>query len=133
MFRDLANAITEEAFQEYMRQIHILNPAAGKYLQSIDPNIYAMWPIYQNNIQLLNVLTSNDAEQEMMRFKRRNIRNAKSPLHFFMLVVELWKDLIEKCLHTTKIIKRRNHFLTPYAIELLQERIAYANLFKVLF
>ncbi len=82
-------------------------------------------------MRLLLTLTSNDAEQEFMRFRRRKIRNAKTPLVFFERVVDLWKKLLSEAQETTAKIKNSHLFLTPFAIEEIRKRIILSKKYSV--
>ena len=103
-----------------MTHIERINPPAAVKLRKIDPKLYASYPAYENKWELLGQTTSNDAEQEMMRFKRENIRSAKSPLEFFQAVVVLWQRLVAEAVFTTQTCLETRQMSTPYAITTLK-------------
>jgi hypothetical protein len=130
-FRDIANATTKDSFQNGLDYLSQLNPEAAKYLSRIPPELYAMYPIHENPVQLLMTTTSNDAEQEFMRMKRKKIRDSETPLEFFMRVVDFWDEFLAECLKTTREIKSKNLFITPYATNQLREKMELSKLFTI--
>lgn len=123
LLRDAANAKTLEAYSNVTTVMEEINPAAAQKFKAIDPATFAMYTAYESKMQLLLMTTSNDAEQEFMRFKRRKIRNSKTPLQFFEGVLNLWVDLLNDAKFTSAQLVATDSFLTSYAKEQIGLRV----------
>lgn len=115
-------AVRQADCERIMKDLSDLNPFAAKKLKEIPSSQWAMWTMYDQNIQLLNTSTSNDVEQEMFRFTREQIRSAL-PCHFFKNVADLWKRLLEEATKTTNTLLQTKQSITPYAHAELARRM----------
>jgi len=123
-------AVRQSDCERICQELDNLNPVASKKLSGIPPIQWAMWPMYDRDIQLLKTSTSNDVEQEMFRFSREQIRSAL-PYHFFVGVANLWQRLVKEATDTTRTLLRTKESITPYAKTELFRRIKDSRRYTV--
>jgi hypothetical protein len=129
LLRDAVYANTSETFNNVTQLIEAVNPNAAHKLRGIDPASFAMYTAYESRMQLLLMTTSNDAEQEFMRLKRRKIRDSKTPLQFFEGILSLWVDLLSEATITSSQLSATSAFLTSYAKEQILQRVQLSKKF----
>ena len=106
--------------------IQRLNPPAALKLKAITPEVYAMYTVVRDRIKTLGTLTSNDAEQEMMRLKRQKVRVGK-PLQVFQNIFNLWRRLISEAAAESNSLLMKNSYLTEYAHKKITARMAKSD------
>ncbi len=102
------------------------NLVALTKLNAIPVEVYAMFVKYREGVRMLGTITSNDAEQEMMRLKKSKIRKGK-PFEVLTNVMNLWVRLINEASTESQTLLDEGKFLTKYALKEINSRIVAAK------
>ena len=116
LIAEAVRAPTQELHSEVLCSIGRCNQAALSKLNAIPVEVYAMFVKYREGVRMLGTITSNDAEQEMMRLKKSKIRKGK-PFEVLTNVMNLWVRLINEASTESQTLLDEGKFLTKYALK----------------
>ena len=104
-----------------MEKIKKLNEAAFNYISSINPNLWANYPLYGESCEAMTYFhsTSNIVEQEMFRLKKLGIRFS-SPYMFFKQITLLWARLYAERVKIGLDLKEKRYTIAKYALDLVK-------------